>query len=272
MGKVTKISWATSSHNFWYGCQKVSPECAYCYAERWAKRTGRDFANVTRVKDFTAPLRWPEPKVIFTCSLSDFFVKEADTWRDEAWEVIRKAYWHTWLILSKRWDRVLANPDFIPWNKQRGGIWPNVWLGVSAGNQRMLKQRMEEMTYATGAAKTFLSAEPLLGDLGLGNYLYTRLQTGDGNYPLHKLDLVIVGGESGGPEHRALVYRNESSHVWDNGRVTYRPKPRALEWVRSIRDQCEAAGVAFHFKQWGGPKPDSAGAMLDGREWREFPA
>jgi len=271
MGKVTKISWATSSHNFWYGCQKVSPECAYCYAERWAKRTGRDFANVTRVKDFTAPLRWPEPKVIFTCSLSDFFVKEADAWREEAWEVIRKAYWHTWLILSKRWSRVIPEAD-IPWVKEKTAPWPHVVLGASAGNQRMLDWQLPLM-HRVPAARYFLSAEPLLGPIDLSKWMDACAY---GHRPERaKVDCVIVGGESGGPEYRRLVRPHECAaalrrdclfdgHKWE-------PKPTALQWVRSIRDQCADAGVTFHLKQWGGPKPDSGGAMLDGREWRQFP-
>src|SRR5262245_36492902 len=98
MGVESKISWTDATHNFWYGCRKVSPECARCYAERWAKRVGRDFGTVTRIKDFAAPIRWKEPKVIFTCSLSDFFIEEGDRWRDEAWEVIRQAPQHKWLI------------------------------------------------------------------------------------------------------------------------------------------------------------------------------
>jgi protein gp37 len=77
---------------------------------------------------------------------------------------------------------------------------------------------------------------------------------------------VIAGGESGGPPDRSLVMR-----AYDAEGAWWQPKPEAREWVQAIRDQVKAAGVAFHFKQWGGPKPHSGGRMLDGRTWDEVP-
>jgi len=80
------------------------------------------------------------------------------------------------------------------------------------------------------------------------------------------LSWVIVGGESGGLEHRRLVEAHRYTLA-----TRWRPKPKALQWVRSLRDQCQAAGVPFFFKQWGGPTPHSGGSLLDGREWKEIP-
>lgn len=281
MAIETKISWSDATHNFWTGCRKISPECAYCYAERWSKRTGRDFNKVIRTKNFDAPLRWKEPRVIFTCSLYDFFLDGADQWRDDAWEVIRKANWHKWLILSKRWNRIGHPFSHVPWLLDKTDPWPHVFFGASAGNQRMLEFQLPQML-AIPAAGYFVSAEPLLGPL---DFFHVNETTGFTFNALSKkvgisfrgrgLDAVIVGGESGGPEYRRLVWPHEcgagySEDCLFEGRK-WEPKPDALAWVRSIRDQCLDASVTFLFKQWGGPRPDSGGAMLDGREWKGMP-
>lgn len=91
-----------------------------------------------------------------------------------------------------------------------------------------------------------------------------------------KVDWCIAGGESGGPEHRRLVeqgysFSDKSGLYLDERGRTWYPKPVALSWVRSLRDQCVAAGVPFFFKQYGGPKPTSGGRMLDGVTWDEMP-
>lgn len=85
------------------------------------------------------------------------------------------------------------------------------------------------------------------------------------------LDWVIVAGESAGPPERALVEREGYVGPDDLTHHRWAPKPDALSWVRAIVQQCRAAGVPFHFKGWGGPRPDSGGRLLDGREWLEFP-
>src|SRR3990172_700362 len=139
----------------------------------------------------------------------------------------------------------------------------------------------------TPAAVRFLSCEPLLGVLDVTPYLGW-----DGCYagevcPDHaRISWVIVGGESGpGSAERKLVERCTDERHEERWHATgdvafrcdecqstgWRPKPQALEWVRSIHDQCVAAGVPFFFKQFGGPKPSSAGALIDGRTWDEMP-
>jgi protein gp37 len=99
----------------------------------------------------------PQPRFIFTCSWSDFFITEADKWRAEAWEIIRRTPEFTYLILTKRPDRI---GRCLPadWN----GGYPNVWLGTSAENQKYADQRIPELLRVP-AVKHFLSAEPLLG-------------------------------------------------------------------------------------------------------------
>lgn len=183
---------------------------------------------------------------------------------------------------------------------------PNVWLGVSVENQRMADERIP-LLLDTPAAVRFLSCEPLLGPLDLTPWLSeSKAKTALRGYyrgpgggfktppvdvkPPPFIDWVIVGGESGpGRAERKLVER-----CWhDDGRDAFYgsehhglqhlgsgptpgsyhwcPNPNARNWLRSLRDQCQAAGVPFFLKQFGGPRPKSAGRLLDGREWNEMP-
>ena len=103
MGLVTTIAWCDCTWNPWQGCRHVSPGCDHCYMYTWMRRWGWDPTVVRRSKTtFRDPLRWHEPRRIFTCSLSDFFIQDADLWRPEAWEIIRQTPQHTYLILTKR--------------------------------------------------------------------------------------------------------------------------------------------------------------------------
>ena len=250
---------------------------------RWAARTGRDPEKVTRTSDatFYAPLKWKEPQIIFTCSLSDFFIEEADEWRKDAWYVIRNTPQHLWLILTKRSDRFHEQGLF-------DSLWPleNVRLGVSAENQRMLDKRAREL-FQIPAAGYFLSAEPLLGGLDLATYLeYSEscANCGDGapfgqccGEPLRvknpSFDHVIVGGESGGPDYRSMVRVAEERLNQSNGKIMRRwvPKLDALARVRYIKAQCDAAGAKLYLKQWGGPRPESGGRQLDGKTYGDDP-
>ncbi len=268
MGKESKIEWCDATWNPWYGCHKVSPGCAYCYMDRWAGRSGRDPEKVTRAKDgtFLAPLKWKEPKRIFTCSLSDFFIEEADRWRGDVYKVIAETSWHTYLILTKRIERTSYVREILD-----GKEYPNVWLGVSVENQRQADDRIPQLLQIP-AAKHFVSIEPLLSPIDLRCVAAAKIGGGRfGQDVLHQkyqsLDWVIVGGESGGPEYRRLV----APHYYKNKIDHWFPKSDALKQVRSLRDQCQAAGVPFFFKQWGGPLPHSGGSAIDGREWKEIP-
>jgi protein gp37 len=226
MGKASTIEWTEATWNPWHGCLKVSPGCAHCYMYRDKQRFGQDASQVLRSKSsFYAPTKWKEPKVIFTCSWSDFFIEQADEWRYEAWEVIRSTPQHTYQILTKRPERI---------SKHLPSGWPlsNVWLGVSVENPRFYKRI--EILADIPAAIRFLSLEPLLAPLP--------------HLPLKGISWVVVGGESGP-----------------------RCRPMQAEWVREIRSQCARVKVAFFFKQWGGPRKDVTGRVLDGRVWNAMP-
>ncbi len=119
---------------------------------------------------------------------------------------------------------------------------PNVWLGTSCERQREADQRIPHLL-STPAAVRFLSCEPLLAPIDLSGYLTAQDPSGRCH-----IDQVIVGGESG-PHHRPMPH----------------------DWARALREQCQATGVAFFFKQSSGAKP-GRGHELDGRLWEEYPA
>ncbi|GEM_PF-215701 len=267
MGENTTIEWTESTWNPVTGCTKVSPGCAYCYAERITRRRGGDpflpkYSNVRLHEErLSLPLQWKRSKMIFTCSMSDLFHEEVPFWFiSEVFEVMKQASWHTFQVLTKRSDRMAE--FFRGW----GPAPCNVWLGVSAENQRFANVRIP-ILIDIPATVHFVSCEPLLGQIDLSKWLGAS-----------GINWVIAGGESGGPEKRRLVERcqhkatTQDNHQCDNCDQTgWVPKAHAVEWVRILREQCVSAETSFFFKQWGGPRPGSAGRMIDGCQWNQWP-
>lgn len=252
------------------GCSKVSPGCDNCYAEKFAFRivnmleksksetyhvyknaatksgwTGRTALNTDHIDK---PLQWKSPRMVFVCSMGDLFHENVPfTWIDQVFEVIVDCTEHIFIILTKRPERMKEYMDYrIANGKYYNYSW--VWLGVTAENQEQADKRIP-ILLKIPAAKRFVSIEPMLGPVkltairqfdGKGIHIasYQVLEpittAKDSNRPA--LDWVICGGESG-------------------------PKARPMhpEWVRSVRDQCEAAGTPFFFKQWGEWKPFEKG-------------
>ncbi|MGD0263568.1 MAG: DUF5131 family protein [Candidatus Methylomirabilota bacterium] len=273
MGKTTGIQWCDATWNPWQGCHPVSSGCAHCYMFREKRMYGQDPKTVVRSKDgtFHAPLHWKEPKRILVCSWSDFFIEEADPWRADAWAIMKACPDHTFIIPTKR---MLRGSELLPWRApiQEGLFWrdpwPNVWLLVSVSAQEESDREVQTLM-ETRAAVRGVNLEPLLGPVDLfGEFGHTGC-----SYHKPGLEWVVVGGESGGPPERALVELvSHQFNIYTKPILSsWEPKAESLAWVRSIRDQCQAAGVPFFFKQWGGPRPTSGGRLLDGREWNEFP-
>lgn len=274
MGEESKIEWTTHTFNPWIGCTKVSAGCKHCYAERdtsnrvstarglplwgpgstrrrtsaanwkqplaWNKkaRQGRIWHEGARSEFVADPLPpWDRPRV-FCASLADVFEggrSELDAMRVNLWVLIEQCDELDWLLLTKRPENVLA---MVPARWLEPGKWPrHVWLGTTVENQAMADERIPRLLRIP-APVLFLSIEPLLGQVtltdmkipGTGwscNPLLVDDERVDAGRMRH-IDWVIVGGESG-PVAR----------------------PMHPDWVRSIRDQCQAAGVPFFFKQWG---------------------
>ncbi len=225
MSATSPIEWTDATWNPWHGCHKITPGCKNCYMFREKKQYGQNPNLVVRSKTlFGAPLKWKEPKLVFTCSWSDWFIEEADAWRDEAWDIIRRTPQHTYQILTKRPDRMEGRVPDPPL--------PNVWLGVSVENQQYADERIPPLL-KTPAAIRFLSVEPLLGPVTFRWAPwadYTRVPGRSIGHldGLRGIDWVIVGGESG-PGAR----------------------PLDMQWVRSIVEQCRAARVPCFVKQMG---------------------
>ncbi len=232
MAEKTKIQWSDATVNFWIGCRHKSLGCRNCYADRFVSgRFKKDFGAITRTKTatFNAPLKWKDARKIFVCSLSDFFIKEGDQWRSEAWEIIKATPWHTYQILTKRPERIKeCLPD--DW----GDGYPNVWLGVSVENQEIANLRIPILT-SIPAKVHFLSIEPLLAPVVLDplwfrdEFYLTNLkkQIGWG------ITWVIIGGESGN----------------ENGKYKYRECE--MYWIFDIINQCDAYNVPVFVKQLG---------------------
>jgi len=240
MAEQSGIGWTDHTQNFWWGCNKVSAECQFCYIAPIMRRGGyKPFDGPMRTKNWSNPYRWNRkaegddrrPRV-FTCSMSDFFHEAADQWRSEAWKVIEECENLDWLILTKRPERILQS---LPRNWNDG--YPNVWLGVTAGCSASL-HRVEQLITIPAAVR-FVSAEPLLESVNFGPYL-------------PQLDWVITGCE------RA---KKGSRRIMDK------------DWVRDIDHQCKSHSVAHYFKQYyqdetGIPREDG---ILDGVVRQEYP-
>ena len=183
MAQDSAIEWTDATWNPVTGCTKISPGCKNCYAHRMARRLHamgqpryRNNFDVTLHPDLLEqPLRWAQPRKIFVNSMSDLFHPEVpEDFIRAAFDVMGRAYWHTFQILTKRSDRLVEIAKRLPWHD-------NIWMGVSVEN-RDYTYRVEHL-WKVPAAIRFLSVEPLLGPI-------PRL-------PLQGIDWVIVGGESG---------------------------------------------------------------------------
>jgi protein gp37 len=236
MGNKTTISWTNRTWNPWMGCTKVSAGCKNCYMFREQLRYGSDPTLVRISKTtFTAPLKWRDRAMVFTCSWSDFFHERVPIeWLDAAWSVIRRTPHLTYQILTKRPEEI---QDSLP--SDWGAGYPNVWLGVTVEDANNA-WRMETLAN-TPAVLRFVSYEPALGPLPPA-FVSTFSPW---------LGWLIAGGESG-PGARL-------------------PSPL---WIYDAFNQCRENNVPFHFKQWGGArKVDGVwgGDKLAGQQYHEFP-
>ncbi len=183
------IEWTEATWNPVTGCDEVSPGCAHCYAktfaERWRGVPGHPYEQGFDLRIWPErlehPLRWKRPRMIFVNSMSDLFHERiSDSYIGEVFEVMGRADWHTFQILTKRHERLVEIAPRLEWPS-------NVWMGVSIENRRFVKRA--DYVRDVDAAVRFISAEPLLGELeGLD---------------LTGIDWLIAGGESG-PGHRPV--------------------------------------------------------------------
>jgi protein gp37 len=183
MAVKSSIEWTESTWNPLTGCTKISPGCKHCYAERMAKRLKAmgqpNYANGFRLalheESLELPLRWKKPQMIFVNSMSDLFHKDVPlAFIQRVVDVMRRAHWHHFQVLTKRSARLLELDPAFDWPE-------NVWMGVSVENADYV-ERIDHLRSSHAGIK-FLSLEPLLGPLPA--------------LDLDNIDWVIVGGESG---------------------------------------------------------------------------
>lgn len=187
----TKIQWTEMTWNPITGCTKISDGCLNCYAARMAKRL-KAMGNPRYINEFDVtvhsdllkiPLEIKQPKMIFVNSMSDLFHEDVpDDIIVSIFKTMNKAHWHTFQVLTKRPERVLALDQIglIKWSS-------NIWMGTTVENEKYI-DRIDKLR-KTKASIKFLSCEPLLGSLK--------------NISLEEIDWVIVGGESG-PKAREM--------------------------------------------------------------------
>lgn len=245
----SKIEWTDATWNPIVGCTKVSAGCDNCYAIRQAHRMASNpaiphYNGTTKIvngkpnwtgkigvsmKALAIPMRTRKPTRFFVNSMGDLFHPDvSDDMIVEVFAAMAKAQQHTFQILTKRADRMKAFMDTAL-------VLPNVWLGVSIEDQETADKRIP-LLLKTNAAKQFVSAEPLLVPVDMqkeylqvnGKYPFPALENEHRTRWIHRIDWLIVGGESGSGA-----------------------RPMHPDWARSLRDQCQQAAVPFFFKQWG---------------------
>jgi protein gp37 len=240
MSDKSKIEWTDATWNPVRGCTKISAGCAHCYAETFAERfrgvPGHPYEqgfDLRLVPDkLLEPLRWSRPRMIFVNSMSDLFHKDVTDAYVELVAEVMRIA--NWHTYQVLTKRSERLGEMLCTDLRALAQESHVWWGVSVENRRHGLPRLEHLRHAPAAVR-FLSVEPLLEDLGA--------------IDLSGISWVIVGGESG---HGA--------------------RPMKAEWVRSVRDQCQDAGVPLFFKQWGGVRKSEAGRVLDGRTYDDMPA
>ncbi len=254
----TNIEWADRTWNPIIGCSHISEGCDNCYAEKMACRlatinaTTDNYANVVKLSyninvdkfmpsgwnakthfvksAIDKPRHWKKPQRIFVCSMGDLFHESVPVeWIENVMEVITDCPQHTFIVLTKRPERMKAWFD-------NSYITPNLWLGVTVENQEQADKRLPILVSIPNGKK-FISIEPMLDEINLNKYyfpyrLIKNVPVDSRTKYIDLLDWVILGGETG-----------------------TQARPMHPRWVIDIRDQCKKSNTPFFFKGWGEWRP-----------------
>lgn len=264
---TTNIAWTDYSWNPWQGCKKISSACDNCYMYREKKRFGQKGMEIYRSTNttFNKPLKIKENKKVFTCSWSDFFIEEADEWRDEAWDIIRNTPHLTYQILTKRPENI---KDRLPedWNEN----FKHVWLGATVENQKQANIRIPELLNIA-ATKRFISIEPMIDSINLCSIEKSIVNT---KYIINALNGSVIDHETGwsisdsfeeqGIEHSKIDWIIVGGETGAKSKT----RPMDAEWIQKIYDDCEKYKTPFFFKQWGSHKPSNS---FEFENVQEFP-
>jgi len=251
MSDRSAIEWTEATWNPVTGCTQVSPGCAHCYAKTFAERFRgvpghpyeMGFDLTLRPDRVDQPLLWKRPRTIFVNSMSDLFHEAVpEAFIRSVFDVMERAHWHKFQVLTKRAERLADIASALPWPS-------NVWMGVSVENQRWTSR----IAYlkSTPAQVKFLSCEPLLGPLTLD---------------LDGLDWIIVGGESG---HRArpmqLDWARSIRDQSVNAGVPFFFKQWGAHDEAGIRRGKKASGRVLDGRVWNGMPGDRRGIGISKR-------
>lgn len=234
MADRSAIEWTEATWNPVTGCDKVSPGCAHCYAEAFAERF-RGVPGHPYEQGFDLRF-WPqrlEQPLRWKRPRMIFVNSMSDLFHERIPEAfIRKVFDVMGQADWHTFQVLTKRHERLRDVGQRLRWHPNVWMGVSIENRQFVERA--DYLREVDAAMRFISAEPLLGPLE--------------ELSLEGIDWLIAGGESG-----------------------FRHRPVKIEWIRDLRDRCDAEGVAFFFKQWGGRTSKAGGRLLDGRTYNAMP-
>jgi len=265
----TRIEWAEESWNPVTGCTPISEGCTHCYAKRMARRLAGRFGypespnefDVTYHRDrLDQPFHWKKPRRIFVCSMSDLSHDDVnDYFIIRAFKVMKRCPQHTFMVLTKRPGR-MSMWVTDRWNLgERQPTLPNVWLGVTAENQKWADLRIPELL-RTPAAVRFVSIEPMLSAIDLTPWLEDAMLCGiHGRVPRQYWTTQKSCGlcmeersvSAGMAPSLARDIQQGLSWCIIGGETGPGARPMHPDWARGVRDQCEAAGVPFFFKSWG---------------------
>jgi protein gp37 len=306
VGAKSKIAWTESTWNPATGCTPVSPGCANCYARSIAKRFEgtkawpNGFEVTLHPERLEQPLHWRRPRMVFVCSMGDLFHEDVPfEFITKVWAVMLLRPDHIFQVLTKRpermrefmlrptlYDDVLREADVF---RQRLGIKASIgisnpatmprdwiWLGVTAENQQAADERIPILMRIPAAAR-WVSVEPMLGPVDLSKWLPTNCpqyvaqptpkeqEEGviDCGYPANSTGRCVEGWCNYGSRWLGWVIAGCESGP--------RARPMELDWVRSLRDQCNKSSVPFFFKQAMVSGKLVHVPKLDGQEWREYP-
>ena len=201
--------------NPWHGCKKVSPGCKNCFVYKMDRRYGRDTTIIEKGKT-TYELKdknCPPGSLVKLCFSSDFFIEEADAWRDGCWDFIRRRSDCRFVMTTKRPERI---KECVPLDWDDG--WEHVYLSISIENQEMADIRLKHFLEAPVKHREVFCS-PLIGPISLGKYLDTGL-----------IKCVNVGGEMA---PKADV------------------RPIEYEWVKNLYLEAKERNIEFYFHQSG---------------------
>lgn len=271
MAETTNISWADATLNFWIGCTEVSngPKgaCVNCYARGWGARFGvewgakearrRTVHNLAKAKRLQRKAIAEDRTLFcFSNSLSDIFDNEVPIeWLRDAFDIMREAPDVTFLLLTKRPQNIISRA------LAAGGLPLNAAIGCTAVTQEEWDRDIPFLIWGAhrlDPALVFVSIEPMMGSIDM------RLREG-GSVGCPRCDgsgsVEPWGGFPRGASCPQCagdgVLKESVGGIFAGGESGVHARPSHPDWFRGLRDQCEAAGVPFHFKQWG--------------EFREFP-